>query len=92
MTDDAIILRLFLFSLRDKAKVWLNSLPPGVITTWEGLAHKFLAKYFLLANTTKLKNNITTFTQFENESLYDVWERYKDLLRRCPHHQLSAWL
>ena len=31
--DDAIRLRLFPFSLRDKAKVWLNSLPHGIITT-----------------------------------------------------------
>ncbi|XP_023892547.2 uncharacterized protein LOC112004530 [Quercus suber] len=55
VTDDAIRLKLFPFSLRDKAKVWLNSLPPGIITTWEEL-------------------------------------RYKDLLRRCPHHDLPAWL
>ena len=38
VTDDAIRLRLFPFSLRDKAKVWLNSLPPSLITTWEELA------------------------------------------------------
>ena len=36
--DDAIRLRLFPFSLRDKAKVWLHSLLPGIITTWEELA------------------------------------------------------
>ena len=92
MTDDAIRLRLFPFSLRDKAKVWLNSLPPGIITTWEELAQKFLAKYFPPAKTAKLRNDITTFIQFEGESLYEAWERYKDLLRRCPHHDLPAWL
>ncbi|KAG8492789.1 hypothetical protein CXB51_010262 [Gossypium anomalum] len=26
------------------------------------------------------------------ETLYDVWERYKGLLRRCPHHGLPLWL
>ncbi|KAG8501020.1 hypothetical protein CXB51_003083 [Gossypium anomalum] len=26
------------------------------------------------------------------EKLYDAWERYKDLLRRCPHHGLPLWL
>ena len=31
VTDDTIRLRLFSFSLRDKAKLWLNSLPPGSI-------------------------------------------------------------
>ncbi|KAH9697798.1 hypothetical protein KPL71_023761 [Citrus sinensis] len=92
VSDNAIRLRLFLFSLRDKAKEWLNSLPAGTITTWAGLAHKFLAKYFPPAKTTKLRNDITTFAQFEMESLYEAWERYKDLLRKCPHHGLPVWL
>ncbi|KAK5811269.1 hypothetical protein PVK06_026596 [Gossypium arboreum] len=26
------------------------------------------------------------------ETLYDAWERYNDLLRRCPHHGLPFWL
>ncbi|KAG8485697.1 hypothetical protein CXB51_019007 [Gossypium anomalum] len=26
------------------------------------------------------------------ETLYDAWERYKDLLRMCPHHGLPLWL
>ncbi|KAF7815419.1 ribonuclease H [Senna tora] len=35
VSDDAIHLMLFPFSLRDKAKVWLQSLLEGLITTWE---------------------------------------------------------
>ena len=38
VSDDAIRLRLFPFSLRDKAKSWLNSLPANTITTWDNLA------------------------------------------------------
>ncbi|PKA48167.1 hypothetical protein AXF42_Ash020512 [Apostasia shenzhenica] len=34
VSDDAIRLRLFPFSLKDKAKSWLNSLPIGSVTTW----------------------------------------------------------
>ena len=64
VTNDAIRLRLFPFSLRDKAKVWLNSLPHGIITTWEELAQKILAKYFPPTKTAKLRNDITTFIQF----------------------------
>jgi len=26
------------------------------------------------------------------ETLYGAWERFKDLLRRCPHHELPKWL
>ncbi|KAH9734901.1 hypothetical protein KPL71_017554 [Citrus sinensis] len=92
VSDNAIRQRLFPFSLRDKEKEWLHSLPAGTITTRDGLAHKFLAKYFPPARTTKLRNDITTFAQFEMESLYEVWKRYKDLLRKCPHHGLLIWL
>ena len=42
--DDAIQLRLFPFSLRDKAKAWLQSLPAGSITTWNDLAQNIFGK------------------------------------------------
>ena len=41
VTDDAVRLRLFPFSLNSKAKAWLTSLPSGTITTWNGLANVF---------------------------------------------------
>ena len=46
--NDAIRLRLFLFSLKDRAREWLNFLPVGSISDWATLAQKFLAKYFSL--------------------------------------------
>src|SRR5262249_45777508 len=92
MSNDAIQLRLFPFSLRDRAKGWLNTLPSGSITTWDGLVEKFLTKYFPPSKTAKLRNDISTYTQLESESLYEACERYKDLLRRCPHHKLLTWL
>ncbi|XP_073304614.1 uncharacterized protein [Primulina huaijiensis] len=92
VSDDAVRLRLFPFSLRDKAKSWLNCLPAGSITTWDDMAKTFLLKYFPPSKTMKLQADITTFSQFEQESLYEAWERYKDLLRRCPHHELTLGL
>ncbi|KAI3816372.1 hypothetical protein L1987_16065 [Smallanthus sonchifolius] len=83
---------MFPFSLRERAKAWLNSLPTGSITTWDDLAQKFLSKYFPPAKTAKLRNDITTFTQEDGESLYEAWERFKDMLRKCPHHGLEVWL
>ena len=72
VSDDAVKLRLFPFSLRDKAKSWLSSLPPGTIITWDDLAQKFLAKFFPPAKTAKLRNDIATFTQFDGELLYEA--------------------
>ncbi|KAG8472953.1 hypothetical protein CXB51_035041 [Gossypium anomalum] len=92
ISDDAICLRLFPFLLRNKAKQWLNSLPRGSITTWEQMTKKFLLKYFPPAKIAKLRNNISSFVQMDLETLYDAWERYKDLVRRCPHYGLPLWL
>ena len=90
--DDAIRLRLFPFSLNNKAKAWLISLPPGTITTWDGLVNAFLTKYFPLTKSAKMRNDITNFLQQDQESLYEAWERFKDLLRKCPHHDLPMWM
>ncbi|KAJ8767027.1 hypothetical protein K2173_012538 [Erythroxylum novogranatense] len=92
VTSDAIRLRLFPFSLRDKARAWLHSLPAGSITIWEQLSRSFLAKYFPPSKTTNLRNQISTFTQKDDETLYEAWERYKELLRLCPHHGLPSWM
>jgi len=37
---------LFPFSLKDNAKLWLNSLAAGSIHNWEELTTKFLKKFF----------------------------------------------
>ena len=68
--DNAIRLRLFPFSLKDRAKEWLNSLPTRSIFDWATLVQKFLAKYFPPAKTVKLRNDITNFMQYDQESMY----------------------
>ncbi|XP_075504552.1 uncharacterized protein LOC142541991 [Primulina tabacum] len=70
--DDIIRLRLFPFSLRDQARVWLQSLPLGSITTWQELATKFLAKYFPPAKSEQFKIEISTFRQTDFEQLGTV--------------------
>jgi len=87
-STDAIHLRLFPFSLKDKARSKLHSLPLGSVTTWDELTKVFLAKFFPPSKTGSLRNQITSFAQREDESLYEAWERFKDLLRLCPPHGL----
>ena len=91
-SQDALRLRLFPYSLRDRARAWLNSLTPNSITTWSDLADKFLMKYFPPTKNAKLRNEITSFYQLEDESLYDAWERFKELLRRCSHHGIPCYI
>ena len=85
-SNETIHLNLFPFSLKDRAKVWLNSLPPNSITTWLDLQAEFLTKFFPLHRTQALQKQISNFAQKPNESFYQVWERFKELLRACPHH------
>ncbi|XP_057246916.1 uncharacterized protein LOC130589365 [Beta vulgaris subsp. vulgaris] len=92
VTDDAIRLGLFPFSLKDKAKKWLKSNPPNSFTTWAALSQAFLSKYFPPGKTAKFRNDITSFVQLDGESLYEAWERFKDLQRKCPHHGVPDWL
>ena len=41
---ELIKLKLFPFSLKDKAKTWFNSLPKNTIVTWDEMENKFLTK------------------------------------------------
>nr|GEW85988.1 hypothetical protein [Tanacetum cinerariifolium] len=36
--------------------------------------------------TTNLRNEISNFQQLFDESFHEAWDRYKDLVRACPHH------
>nr|GFB03356.1 hypothetical protein [Tanacetum cinerariifolium] len=43
--------------------------------------------FFPPSKTTNLRNEITRFQQRFDESFYEAWERFNDLLRACPHHE-----
>ena len=45
-----------------------------------------MIRFFLPALTSKMRGEIIVFKQGEDESLYNAWERYKRLLKRCPIH------
>lgn len=92
VTNDALRLRLFPFSLRDRARAWLQSLSSNSITSWEQLNTVFLAKYFPPSKNFALRAQINGFRQKDTKSLYDAWERFKDMMRMCPHHGLENWI
>ncbi|XP_062097627.1 uncharacterized protein LOC133803557 [Humulus lupulus] len=92
VSNDAVRLQLFPFSLRDRAKSWLNSLQANSIVTWEDLAQKFLGKYFPPAKSARIRGEINNSHQLDGESLYDAWECFNELKRKCPHHGIEKWL
>nr|GFA33405.1 hypothetical protein [Tanacetum cinerariifolium] len=60
--------------------------PPRSITTCDDLVSKFINEFFPPSRTTNLHNEISIFQQKFDEYFHEAWERYKDLLRACPHH------
>ncbi|WJZ92715.1 hypothetical protein VitviT2T_011697 [Vitis vinifera] len=52
---DLMRLKLFPFTLKDKAKIWLNYLRPRSIRTWTNLQAEFLKKFFPTHRTNGLK-------------------------------------
>ena len=64
VTEDVIQMRLFLFSLRDKARGWLQSLQPGSIGPWEELGQNFLTKFFPPSKTSQLRGEIASLDRW----------------------------
>ncbi|GJX79683.1 reverse transcriptase domain-containing protein [Tanacetum coccineum] len=71
---------------RGAARIWLEKEPPRSILTWEDLVSKFVNYFFPPSKTTNLKNDITNFQQKFEETFGEAWDRFKELLRKCPHH------
>ncbi|GJZ66157.1 reverse transcriptase domain-containing protein [Tanacetum coccineum] len=65
---------------------WLEKNPHRSILTWDDLVSKFINKFFPPSKTTNLRNEITRFQQRFDETFYEAWDRFNDLLRACPHH------
>ncbi|GKB74287.1 reverse transcriptase domain-containing protein [Tanacetum coccineum] len=63
--------------------------PPRSILTWDDLVLKFINKFFPPSKTINLRNEITRFQQRFNETFYEAWDRFNDLLHACPHHGFS---
>ncbi|KAL0336560.1 UNVERIFIED_CONTAM: hypothetical protein Sradi_4867900 [Sesamum radiatum] len=77
VTEEQVKLRAFPFSLGDKAKDWLYSLPSGTIVSWNELKKQFLENYFPASQTTNIRKDISGIREisglFEaNRSLVDA--------------------
>ena len=86
---DVIKLQLFPFSLRDTTTSLFESLPYGSVNTWDEMVEAFMGRFFPHALTLERRGEIIILKQDEDESLYNAWERYKKLLKRCPRHGID---
>ena len=86
LIEDQLRMRCFPYTLKDRAKVWLMTLPPNSLTTWEAVYENFMGKFYSYQKITKLRTKIATFAQMEGEPFHEAWDRFKQLLMQCPHH------
>nr|GEX76779.1 reverse transcriptase domain-containing protein [Tanacetum cinerariifolium] len=86
VSNDAIKLMVFSYLLEDAARIWYEKEPPNSILTWDDLVNKFVNQFFSPSKTTHLKNEISRFTQRFEKTFGEAWDRFKEMLRACPHH------
>ena len=56
-----------------------------------GITKRILTKFFPIGKTNQYRRAITSFSQQSNESFHETWERFRDLIHKCPHHQVPKW-
>nr|GEW15682.1 reverse transcriptase domain-containing protein [Tanacetum cinerariifolium] len=89
VSNDVIKLMLFPYSLEGAARVWYEKEPPNSILTWDDLVNKFVNQFVPPSKTAHLKNKISHFTQRFEETFEEAWDRFKEMLRACPHYGFS---
>src|SRR3954471_15188539 len=92
LDGDIVKLKPFPFSLRERAKEWLQSLPKNSIDSWSKCKDAFIGMYYPPAQIIQLRSNIMNFRQLDNEHVAQAWERMKSLVKNCPTHGLTTWM
>ena len=59
------------------------------MNTWEELVEAYTSRFLPPTLTVERRGEIIVFKQGEDENLYNAWERYKRLLKRCPMHGID---
>ncbi|CAN6716350.1 unnamed protein product [Malus baccata var. baccata] len=85
-------MKVFPFSLFEKAKDWLYELAPGTVTSWESMKMAFLEKFFPTSRVILLRKKISGIQQNQGESFPAYYERFKALVASCPQHQIKEEL
>ena len=78
-------LKLFPFSLRGRAKEWLQSLHKNSIDSWDKCKDAFIGKYYPPSKIIHLRSNIMNFRKLDNEHVAQPWEQRKSLVKNCLH-------
>jgi len=67
----------------------MYGLATNFVTSWNDFVRLFLRKYFPNAKTVKLRKEINQFVQLDRELFWKYFDRFKNLLAQCSHHDLD---
>jgi hypothetical protein len=87
VTLDQMRVRLFPFSLVEKALQWFYSQLAETVQNWNTLMRAFMKEYYSPGKTQSLRNNIATLAQYPVENISKAFERFNEYTRAVPHHK-----
>ena len=86
LPKDFLLLKLFRWSLKDKAFKWLQALPRNTIASLKDCIKEFMNRFNPFYKTMHVKREITNFFHLIVESFAQAWGRFSGLLMRVPNH------
>ncbi|PWA37337.1 hypothetical protein CTI12_AA580870 [Artemisia annua] len=89
VSRDVVMRMAFPSLLKGKALKWIKKLLQGTIATWDSLKKDFLKEYRTPRKILQQLEKIRKFQQDQGETLFSAWERFEDLLFKCPEHKLN---
>ena len=79
-----VLWNLFPFTLEDKANKWYQAASVEAEGDWETLELKFLARFFSPFRVHKLRKEICSFEQKEDEDIDEAWDRFEEMRTQGP--------
>ncbi|GJS71027.1 homeodomain-like protein [Tanacetum coccineum] len=87
--QESTLVQVFPLNLEGIAKRWFKITSTECTKSWSDLKQNFIRKFCPHTMIFKQLSEIRNFKQDDGESLIDTWERYNDLLFKCPFHDLN---
>ena len=84
MTQEALLWKLFSFSLIERAEQWYTLMIENMSGDWEELRDDFCYSFSLTKRIDYLPTDILDFEQLEKESIGAAWARFSRLLASIP--------
>ncbi|GJW14878.1 putative reverse transcriptase, RNA-dependent DNA polymerase [Tanacetum coccineum] len=88
-TQESTLIQVFPLTLEGIAKRWFERTSAKCTKSWSDLKQNFIRRFCPPVMIFKQLSEIQNFKQEDGESLFDTWERYNDLLFKCPFHDLN---